>query len=74
MSLKGRCKNCRFWGTTFEKCCDRVDQLQTDAPEEDRFEIDLWANDDQGLRGVLKTGPNFCCSHFDPIDPKEWMW
>lgn len=55
------CETCKFWGRYYEGACDRVGDLHTERDQSRRFELKLYADDDQGLEGLLMTGPKFGC-------------
>lgn len=56
------CQNCKFWGRSWEKTCDRT--YLSDSPADDDGVIDVYAHDDSGLFGRFKTGPLFGCNKF----------
>jgi hypothetical protein len=59
----GKCKNCKWWGKYQDRVCDMVDHdYNTD---DTAFEIDVTADDDQGLSVALITGPEFGCIFFE---------
>ena len=65
------CKDCRWWGKYITGCCDKVGS--PDPEENDAgFDLILEADDDQGLDGQLKTGPEFGCVQFEPNAEKTF--
>ena len=59
----GKCKDCIYWSKDYESECDLVGH--NDTLEDDKsFVLKYEADDDQGLYGMLLTGPNFGCIQF----------
>lgn len=61
---KAICQNCCFWRgqSNGRGYCDKI-KIDENVGV-DSFSIDLYADDDQGLRAHLLTGPNFGCVQF----------
>jgi hypothetical protein len=59
------CKNCDMWGSYIQDVCNFTTHIGSDKGLK-RFEVVAYADDDQGLEGFLKTGPEFGCVHFTP--------
>ena len=60
----GTCKDCKYWGTYYERACDRVGDMHTERTPDSSFEIEATALDDSGLEVQLLTGPDFGCVQF----------
>ena len=58
----GVCKNCKHWGRDYKGVCDYPNVIQDDM--DTQFEVDIRADDDQGLEFRLVTGPYFGCIKF----------
>jgi hypothetical protein len=57
------CKTCDWWKKwDHTGRCTFVDTMESARPET-RFEIEVEADDDQGLTARLHTGPDFGCIH-----------
>lgn len=57
--LKKVCANCRWWGIDYDRVCDKVTHIKSQA------RIAATADDDQGLDAKLVTDPDFSCSQFE---------
>ena len=66
------CKDCKHWGVYITGCCDKVGSPDPDENDAG-FDLILEADDDQGLDGQLKTGPEFGCVQFEPKAEKKTL-
>lgn len=65
-TVEGKCKNCRFWGISYDHECDRIGYSDNQVKgNTSAFNISANADDDQGLQASLVTGPDFGCVKFE---------
>jgi hypothetical protein len=62
----GKCKNCKYWGKSYldpkrKSCYKLCDDYQDESIE---IDVEVYADDDQGLMCELITGPDFGCILF----------
>lgn len=60
----GNCKDCRFWGRSYEGVCSREGDLHTSRDPSRCFEVRADAADDTNLQAWLVTAPDFGCVQF----------
>ena len=64
--MEKTCKTCRYWEREWKNKeygeCDRINRDRT--PKNLMFDIEEYADDDQGLCTSLKTGQDFFCAHW----------
>lgn len=64
----GKCKDCKFWGVSYDGVCDREGDLHTTKDPLRSFEVRASAADDTDLRAWLVTAPDFGCIQFVKVE------